>query len=450
MSQNIILKNGYSFIEVDKFEDGTKMRDDKIDDVIFIKEANKYYKRDFKGAIKSTWFGCIGDGIKNDSESLQKAINTCLILGKDLEIDGKILIKNKININRQVDSEKYRKYFTIFSNSGGGFKIACDYAFTSDLKSLIPVSQLIKFQNLYFEGVNNYILDGNKFLRLQFNSCSFSAIKLLTAQKYIQSIYLFNCNIRNWSGTFILSSERTYDLKINGCIVEAGGTFLDIAEPYGSSIIGSTIEGLFEYAIIYHGARGFSVIGNYFEGNKFGDLVNRNIKNSEGIAVVGNFFYNTNINDKNVDYSIEWNKVKGAVSLGNASLSKLHNSKEIRSNVDVFDNSDNKIAFNVISLNNKIEFESQDNFYRTNRNIIDFRIEFKIKKNEFLDGVKITGIPFLNSNDEILGYSLNFNKLIFIKNNNNNIELVDKDLNPISYKELSMKNVVLLGQLYTK
>lgn len=405
------------YVEVENFQDGSKISEDKLDGIIYLKRNNKYFKKKFNGAIKSVWFGCKGDGVSDDSNCLQNAINTCLFWGYDLEIDGKCLIKRKIVINRLVDNDKFRNFFITFSNSEGGFKIVDNVGFTSSLTGVNPVSQLIKFQNIFFEGDNNYVLDSNKFFWTQFNSCSFSSTKLLFSNHYIQSIYLFNCNIRNWSGEFITSTERTSDLKINGCLVEAGGTFLNISEPYGSSIIGSTIEGMFGNAVIFDGAKCFSIIGNYFESNRNGDIISRNSpKQNDGVAIIGNFFYNTNKETNEINYSIDLNNTVAGVSLGNTSLAKLHKTIS-KKGVDVYDNIDDKVMFNIMLLNKKIKLLSQNNFYMRNRDNLSFRLELDFDKDEVDEGIKIIGFTMLTDKDEIMGYSTNLDKLIFIKKN---------------------------------
>ena len=342
--------SGLTFREVTMYNDGSLMNDSKVDNVIFIKENGKYYKRVFSGSIKTSWFGAVGDGFNDDTKAVQKAFDYAVTNSLSIEIDGKYLISKPIIINRMVDDLRFDKLFTVFSNSGGGFiaEKAIPLFSTSLKFSGAPVSQLINFKDISFESKDIsskskdrfkeiYVLDSSKFLRTQFNNCSFIGIRLLNANKYIQSIYLFNCNIRRWTSEFIRSTERTYDLKINGCLVEAGETFLNINEPYGCSIIGSTIEGLFGTAVLFNGAEGFSIIGNYFEGNNKRDIVNIDRNYSNGVAIIGNFFYNTN--DK---YSIYWGKINSGVSQANSSLSKLHEITNF-SNVKINDESKGKL-----------------------------------------------------------------------------------------------------------
>jgi len=315
------------------FEDGTTIIDEKIDGIIYKKLNDTYYKRVYSGAINTSWYGAVGDGKIDDSKAVQKAVSWCVKYHKDLEVDGNCLITESIVINRKVDSKEFDHYFTIFSNSGGGFVTQNSIPiFTTTLPFVgLPISQLINFKGLNFRNLNSlnksYVLDGSKFLRIQFSDCSFNGIQLLYAEKYIQTIYLSNCNIRYWKRDFLKSLDTCFDVKILGCIAEHGdGNCLYLTLPTGCSVQNSVIEGLNGSAVVFNGARGINISGNYFEGNKDADI-NMSISsfNCGGIAIIGNFFANQNITG-NI-YSILWspkNISSGCVSQGNYSHSNLH------------------------------------------------------------------------------------------------------------------------------
>jgi len=329
---NSTINKDIEYERVAIYEDGTAMDDSKIDGVIYKKNDNKYYKRIYSGSIKSSWFGAVGDGLHDDTKAIQKAVTFCIENHKDLEIDGKYLITSSIIINRKVDSPIYDHFFVIFSNSGGGFVtgkaiplFTTNYEFTG-----VPNTQLVNFKDISFRNLTStnaaYVLDGAKFLRTQFNSCSFNGIRLLNATTYIQSIYLFNCNMRGWTGYFLRSTVRTYDFKMTGCLAEAAkGTCLFINEPFGCSIQSSCIEGMIGgSAMTFSRAHGINISGNYFEGNTEADInMSLGTGISYGIAIVGNFFTNQNTTSGNV-YSILWGEAKGAISHGNYSHSYLH------------------------------------------------------------------------------------------------------------------------------
>lgn len=324
--------NGVMYQQVTTFEDGSLMDNEKADGIIYKKIGKEYYKRVYSGSIKSGWFGAVGDGRTDDSKAIQRAITWCVTNHKDLEIDGTHLITVPLIINRKVDSAEFDHYFVIFSNSGGGFVTKTPIPiFTSTIPFTgLPVSQLVNFRDLNFRSLNpgdsSYVLDGSKFLRIQIMNCSFNGIKLLFATKYVQTIYLSNCNIRGWQGDFFKSLATCYDVRMLGCIAEkGGGTCLYFTVPSGCSVQSSLIEGMAGSAISFNGARGFNISGNYFEGNKESDI-NMTVGNNScgGLAITGNFF--ANINKKGNLYSILWTKssVTAAVSHGNYSNTNLH------------------------------------------------------------------------------------------------------------------------------
>ena len=64
-----------NYREVTTWHDGTPMTDIKSDGVIYIKKNNKYYKRQFEGAVNVKWFGAKGDGVSDDTSAFIDAKN---------------------------------------------------------------------------------------------------------------------------------------------------------------------------------------------------------------------------------------------------------------------------------------------------------------------------------------------------------------------------------------
>ncbi len=344
----ILVIDGVKYKPVKVFEDGIAMNAQKVDGVIYKKIKNKFYKREYSGAIKTSWYGAAGDGRTDDSEAVQKAITWCVENHKNLEVDGMHMIRTPLVIDRLVDSSKYYEYFIISSNSGGGF--VTDKAipiFTSSIPFVgKPVSQLVNFRDLTFRSTNAdlacFVLDSSKFLRIQFVNCSFNAIKLLNANKYVQTIYLTNCNIRNFKGYFFSCLSNTYDFKMIGTIAEHGnGTCLYLTNPTGCSIQSSLIEGMEGSAIVFKGSRGINISGNYFEGNKKGDIRCDLKSVCRGVAIIGNLF--ANINKTGDLYSIYWGPAVGAVSYGNDAMTNLHYLAD-DTEVDIKDAAKNKLT----------------------------------------------------------------------------------------------------------
>lgn len=222
-----------------------------------------------RDSINPMDFGAVGDGVADDTYALQLAIDAALTAKKDLEVTNIHKITSTVHINRLVDSAAADKYFTIWG--GGGFY--CDTAITMFGTSLAysgnPNSQLVRFHNVSFDCLapetTAYCIDGNKFLRTIFDSCSFVRIKLLVATTYTQSIYLYNCNARRWLGSFFHCLHGNYDLQVIGGLYEAGQTCFDLVYPRGSKFY-TQIEGMQEWALKLAGCSAVH-ISCYFEDN---------------------------------------------------------------------------------------------------------------------------------------------------------------------------------------
>ena len=344
----ITLIEGITYRLTSLFENRDHMTDEKVDGVIYKKIREQYYKRVYSGAVKTSWFGATGDGITDDSKAVQKAITWCVTNHKNLDVDGMHLIRTPISIDRKVDSLEFDHYFILSSNSGGGFVTnSAIPIFTSTIPYMgKPVSQLVNFRDINFRSLDRelaaFVLDSSKFLRVQFLNCSFNDIKLLNSRKYVQTIYLTNCNIRGFKGDFFRCLGNVYDFKMIGCIAEKGeGTCLFLQNPTGCSIQGSLIEGMKGTAITFRGSRGINISGNYFEGNDDADIRCDFANLARGVAIVGNFF--ANINKTGNLYSIYWGPTVGAISHGNDAISNLHYLSD-STELDIKDSAKNKLT----------------------------------------------------------------------------------------------------------
>lgn len=303
--------------------------------------------KDF-GAV-CDWDGSTGT---DDTTAVQAAIDYCVVNGKDLMINGMALITS-VKINRVVDgnssvvtvpgdaivdNENNDNYFTIFSMTRGGF--ACNGAvtmFDTDLSnndSTLPCVQLTKFKNLIFEALSSataaYTISP-KYLRTVFEGCNFRKIKCLVSPTMLtQSIYFLHCQMRRWTGDFFNSKNANFDLRVNACLMEAGGDAFNIDFPVGTSFIGSTIEGMANYAIKYVGGYALNVIGCYFEGNGRSVAGGLSIDGSAGtgadqselVNISGNYF-----SGDDTDFSkpqIKWGDSVACTSSNNLCSTVLH------------------------------------------------------------------------------------------------------------------------------
>lgn len=273
-------------------------------------------------------FGAVCDGITDDTTAVQAAINYCLANNKDMVVPGLCKLTAPININRAVDSGPADNFFTISSDAGGGFIVSTAIAmFSSSLPyTAAGVSQLIKFDNLIFESTDPalaaYVLDGNKYIRTQFNGCSFRKIKCLTVSgvgKLTQSIYFFGCQGRRWQGTFFGSLYTSFDIKVHGCLFEAGGECFKLVSAVGCSFVQNTIEGMSGGPIVVDGSQGLTIAGNYFEGSPLD--VDLNLGSHLGVSLTGNYFGGTVPTGAE---AVFWDVAENSNSTGNYSAQKLH------------------------------------------------------------------------------------------------------------------------------
>lgn len=272
------------------------------------------------------WNGTTGT---DDTAAIQAAIDFCLTNKRDMVIPGLSRITASLNINRLVDSAAADNFFTISSDNGGGLVVTTAInMFSSSLPYVAAgVTQLVKFENLIFESSDAalaaYVLDGNKYIRTQFVGCSFRKIKCLTvtgAGKLTQSIYFFNCQGRRWAGTFFDSLFTSFDIKVHGCLFEAGEECFKLVAAVGCSFVQNTIEGMSSGPIVVNGSQGLTIEGNYFEGSPLD--IDLTLGSHLGVNVLSNYFGGTLPTGAE---AVFWGIAENSNSLGNYSSQKLHN-----------------------------------------------------------------------------------------------------------------------------
>jgi hypothetical protein len=273
-------------------------------------------------------YGAVGDGVADDTASIQKAVNFCIAAGIALQADGTFLLTSPVNVDRHVDGGGFDNYFHIRSSTGGGFVVKSDIAmFTSAIAyTNAPVSQLIYFDGLNFSGTTSgsaFVLSDGRFLRMRFHGCSFDRIRGANSTiDYTQSIQFTNCNMRHGAGAFWGGKPAgvSYDFKFTNNIVEAwSGDFLHLGVACGCSVADNLMEGISGTAVVAHGAQGLMVSGNYFEAN--GRDLDLSGGGCAGVAFMGNRTYPK---DRKA-YSVLWGPIQGGcISAGNWSGGYLH------------------------------------------------------------------------------------------------------------------------------
>lgn len=306
-------------------------------------------------------FGAVGDGVTDDTSAVQTAINYCLANNLDLSVPTLTKI-SQVNINRLVDAVTNEFYFTIYSNNGGGFITStATTMFTTSLAfATTPQSHLVRWKNIKFVGENiataSYVIDGKKFLRIQFNDCSFYKIKLSSitgAGQYYQSYALNNCFAQGWSGSFMKAalagvSDGAYDIQIIGGLYQAGGGqhCFDI-ERVNNGKFWTTIINCTGTAIKINGPKGVDISG-YFETNALDIDFSTGGIPAVGVNIHGSIFY---VSATSLPYTIKWGTAFGCTSRGNVHYGNMHNLQS-DSQVDINDHAYENLSSTFDAVNN--------------------------------------------------------------------------------------------------
>lgn len=295
-------------------------------------------------------FGAVCDGVTNDQVAVQAAVDYCLSFDppKILEVPGVSYLSGPVLIERHVDSANSQTYFIIQGVGDGGFMCDSTVMFTAypASTSWMPESQKIRFQDLVFKqshwSYDGFILEGRRFLAVDFNNCSFLKIRVADTETYLQTWYFNNCSAFNYYGWLLRSTGGAYDVHWNMCKVQASqsfnginGGFLSLtnewaihsADPVtGCSVVNSHVQAMGGTAIECDRVQGVSIIGTYFELNGSVDILFATVGNqagrsgaSRGASVIGCTFGSTATNLLDPDWRpIQWGKMSGGFASGNA------------------------------------------------------------------------------------------------------------------------------------
>lgn len=119
-----------------------------IDGVIFLKKNGIVYKRIFDGSINIRWFGAKGDGVTNDSEAVQKAINTCF----PIKFNKGVYLVSNLKLPLEFAGLTIEGAgFNHWKNNEGTVLKAAD---SNPIISPDNGCDWVKFSNLRFEGNN--------------------------------------------------------------------------------------------------------------------------------------------------------------------------------------------------------------------------------------------------------------------------------------------------------
>lgn len=281
-----------------------------------------------RDALDAKDFGCVLDGVTDDTVNMQKAIDACLAASpaRALRVTGPAMLTGTLYITRLVDTAN-DIFDIICDGNKAGFTAASSLTFfdttTADLSDgageFAPSSEYIRFHNTRFSVTDAAVSGGavgnvlsKKMLRVMFSFCTFYKIRCMTSTLYAQEIKGVGCNVLRWPGTFF-SSEGAYAIQwTNTKFQFSGGDAFDLGDAnltrgvIGCSFHQCEIEGNGGGFFKGESIVGLSLVGNYVEANqgKFLTVVGNN---SRGITVIGNAIYSTTAN-KAVSsfYEIDW------------------------------------------------------------------------------------------------------------------------------------------------
>jgi hypothetical protein len=314
----------------------------------------------FERIINVKDFGAVGDGVADDTAACQAAINFALANNLGLQVSGLCYITASLIINRQVDTTS-NVFCISASGTGQGFLVKAGVTLIGTTLNPITignavVSEFIRFFGVHFQSktpsdANTFVISG-LFLRINFESCHFQAIKCMNFANYSQSWYFLNNTIRLYENGTFFKSVGCYDISFINNLVEGAGsisttnTFFDSSNGFsrGLRFIGNLIESLKGSAIIADSCEGVTISSNYFEFNgtysgstPISPNINLNTPNAvsfphSGLQISDNWFYIAPNG-----YAIYWGPTNSATTSNNYSYKNLH------------DNSANPSPLNVTS-----------------------------------------------------------------------------------------------------
>lgn len=202
-----------------------------------------------------------------DSEKLTKCFETLAISGGVIHIERQMTLDSNITITH--DSNDNNR-ITVKGIGQNASIVTKGYSFVGSKRACGGVV----FENINFSGTG-ILIDGATLIRIQFNSCTFDGFSYIvkSLDKYIQSIYITNCLIRNVSEYILCTSgdieSYLYDTKVIGNIIEWGGGVANCVSAQGCIFSHNCIEGmkkdLFYFPKVINQV---TIDGNYFESNE--------------------------------------------------------------------------------------------------------------------------------------------------------------------------------------
>ena len=137
------------------------------------------------------------------------------------------------------------------------------------------------------------VFSGNKLCRIKMNNCVFDGVSLVETDAYIQSFYIFGCQIYNLEHNFILAT-KAYDIHFINNNVDRSmeATVIDITHPWSLQVTDNLIQYV-RCAVAYSWGGGITITNNYFEGCRYHVVENYNTNGSlnYGLMFTGNMCF---------------------------------------------------------------------------------------------------------------------------------------------------------------
>lgn len=306
-------------------------------------------------------FGAVCDGVTDDSTAVQAAVDFCVSFNPPatLTVPGLTYLASPVRIERIVDGTETQTFFTIKGDGiSAGFMCDGTVMFTAYPGSVlwVPESHKVRFCDLAFRqshwAYDGYIMEGRRFMAVDFTNCSFHKIRVASSAVYLQSWYFSHCSAYNYHGILLESTGGAYDVRWNMCKIQAAtdngdgvkGTFLSLTNGFavhdaspvsGCSVTNCHIQAMSGDGIISDRIEGLTISSSYFEGNGGIDInfaTARNIANfsaNKSVVLSGNYFSSTALNLANPAYAcVEWGRTGYGASTGNTHTNpagNLHN-----------------------------------------------------------------------------------------------------------------------------
>lgn len=254
-----------------------------------------------------------------DSEKIQQAYDLAL----NSEIPITIIINREYILDKPIYNNKdaYWDYVRFIGHGGQLIQNFEGFMFDSNIDNMSRNAPL--FNNITFKRNDNItnatIINGKKYIRSNFDTCTFIAISCINAEgSYLQTFKLHNCEINGTLPYHFIISDMAYDVSIidsrfeqqtsNYSAINITQTQGDLGISYMSlKIMSSIFEGYtYSTAISLGCGYGLVIQGCYFEAN------NKNIVLDKGIGngrVQGSIKNNTFMATK-TKTSIEINQIQ--------------------------------------------------------------------------------------------------------------------------------------------